>query len=63
VLRSVAIGARPELVANAGLSAHVVFGQLRSTVVDLLQVTGISRISALALLPSAASNPTADPAE
>ncbi|HEY5853050.1 MAG TPA: FUSC family protein [Aldersonia sp.] len=61
LLRSVAVGARPELVANAGLSAYVVFGQLRSTLVDLLQVTGISRISALALLPPTVPHPYVDP--
>ncbi|MBD0323292.1 MAG: aromatic acid exporter family protein [Aldersonia sp.] len=61
VLRSVAIGARPELVEGAGLSAHVVFGQLRSTVVDLLQVAGLNRISAIALLPPTVAHPYVPP--
>jgi uncharacterized membrane protein YgaE (UPF0421/DUF939 family) len=62
VLRTVAIGARPELVENAGLSAHVVFGQLRSTLVDLMQVAGMQRISAIALLPPTVANPGVPPA-
>ncbi|WP_374760444.1 FUSC family protein [Nocardia cyriacigeorgica] len=61
VLRSVAKGARPELVAGAGLSAHVVFAQVRSTVVDLMQVCGMQRISAIALLPPTVPNPYVRP--
>nr|WP_245672941.1 FUSC family protein [Aldersonia kunmingensis] len=57
VLRSVATGARPELVEHAGLSAHVVFGQLRSALVDFMQVAGLQRISALALLPPTVAKP------
>ncbi|MET8655027.1 FUSC family protein [Nocardia aurea] len=63
VLRSVAKGARPELVAGAGLSAHVVFAQLRSIVVDLMQVCGMKRISAMALLPPTVPNPHVRPEE
>ena len=61
VLRSVAIGARPELVESAGLSAHVVFGQLRSALVDLLQVAGMQRASAIALLPPTVPKPGVPP--
>lgn len=61
VLRTVAKGARPELVAGAGLSAHVVFAQLRSIVVDLMQVCGMRRISAIALLPPTVPNPYVRP--
>ncbi|MFC3963410.1 FUSC family protein [Nocardia jiangsuensis] len=63
VLRSIARAARPELVAGAGLSAHVVFAQLRSAVVDLMQVCGMKRISAMALLPPTVENPYVRPAE
>lgn len=61
VLRSVAFGARFELVEGAGLSANVVLGQLRSTIVDLLQVTGVERISALAMLPPTVPHPYVEP--
>jgi uncharacterized membrane protein YgaE (UPF0421/DUF939 family) len=63
VLRSVAKAAVPELVDGAGLSAHVVFAQLRSTLVDLLQVAGMQRVSALALLPPTVENPYITPAD
>ncbi|MET7770809.1 FUSC family protein [Nocardia sp. NPDC005366] len=61
VLRSVGRAARPELVAGAGLSAHVIFAQTRSIVVDLMQVCGVKRISAIALLPSTVANPPVRP--
>lgn len=61
VLRSVAKQARPELVEGAGLSAHVVFAQIRSTVVDLMQVCGLQRVSAIALLPPTVPNPYVTP--
>ncbi|WP_203236676.1 FUSC family protein [Nocardia panacis] len=61
VLRSVAKLARPELVAGAGLSAHVVFAQVRSTLVDLMQVCGVKRISAMALLPPTVPHPFVAP--
>ncbi|WP_245673667.1 FUSC family protein [Nocardia lijiangensis] len=63
VLRTVAKGARPELVAGSGLSAHVVFAQVRSIVVDLMQVCGMKRISAIALLPPTVPNPYVRPEE
>ncbi len=62
-LRSVAKNARPELVAGAGLSAHVVFAQIRSIVVDLMVVCGMQRISAIALLPPTVPNPYVTPEE
>ncbi|MFI9506808.1 aromatic acid exporter family protein [Nocardia sp. NPDC052566] len=62
VLRSVAKEARPELVEGAGLSAHVVFAQVRSTLIDLMQVCGVKRISAIALLPPTVPNPHVPPA-
>ncbi|MFD4429381.1 aromatic acid exporter family protein [Nocardia sp. NPDC058497] len=62
-LRSVAKNARPELVAGAGLSAHVVFAQIRSIVVDLMLVCGMQRISAMALLPPTVPNPYVTPEE
>ncbi|TDP43020.1 uncharacterized membrane protein YgaE (UPF0421/DUF939 family) [Nocardia ignorata] len=60
-LRSVAKNARPELVVGAGLSAHVVFAQIRSIVVDLMVVCGMQRISAIALLPPTVPNPYVPP--
>ncbi|WP_330251860.1 FUSC family protein [Nocardia sp. NBC_00565] len=63
VLRGVAKDARPELVDGAGLSAHVVFAQTRSMLVDLLQVCGMQRISAMALLPPTVPHPHVPPAE
>lgn len=62
-LRSVAKHARPELVVGAGLSAHVVFAQIRSIVVDLMVVCGMQRISAMALLPPTVPNPYVTPEE
>ncbi|MEV6556491.1 MULTISPECIES: FUSC family protein [Nocardia] len=61
VLRTVAKEARPELVEGAGLSAHVVFAQARSIVVDLMQVCGVKRISAIALLPPTVPKPFVTP--
>nr|WP_255450495.1 FUSC family protein [Skermania sp. ID1734] len=63
VLREVAYGARPELVADAGLSAHVVFAQIRSATVDLMQVAGLKRTSAMALLPPTVPHPAIPPAD
>ncbi|WP_036506469.1 MULTISPECIES: FUSC family protein [Nocardia] len=61
VLRRVAKGATKDLVEGAGLSSLVVFAQLRSIVVDLMQVCGIKRLSALALLPPTVQNPYVAP--
>jgi len=61
VLRSVAVGAKAELVENAGISATVVFAQIRSLIVDLLQVAGLSRFSAIATLPPTVPKPAYPP--
>ena len=61
VLRTIALGARIELVEGSGLSANVVLAQLRSTIVDLLQVAGLQRVSALALLPPTVLHPAVTP--
>lgn len=61
-LRKVAQGATPDMVADAGLSAHVVFAQLRSATVDLLQVAGTDRLSAMSWLPPTVNHPYVKPA-
>lgn len=61
VLRSVGKGATKDLIDGAGLSAHVVFAQLRSIVVDLMQVCGVRRLSAMALLPPTVRHPYVTP--
>ncbi|WP_319945770.1 FUSC family protein [Nocardia macrotermitis] len=61
VLRRVAKRATVDLVDGAGLSAHVVFAQLRSIVVDLMQVCGVKRLSAMALLPPTVERPYVEP--
>ncbi|RDI26891.1 MULTISPECIES: FUSC family protein [unclassified Rhodococcus (in: high G+C Gram-positive bacteria)] len=61
VLRTVASGMKPELVERAGISATVVFAQIRSLIVDLLQVAGLERISAIATLPPTVPNPAYKP--
>ncbi|NDK92148.1 FUSC family protein [Gordonia desulfuricans] len=50
VLRTVARKARPELVADRGLSETALLAELRSLLVDLLMVAGLRRSSALATL-------------
>lgn len=61
VLRSVAVGMKADLVQDAGISATVVYAQIRSLIVDLLQVTGLSRISAIATLPPTVPHPAYPP--
>ncbi|GAM45109.1 hypothetical protein NSK11_contig00014-0060 [Nocardia seriolae] len=61
ILRRVGKGATKDLVDGAGLSAHVLFAQLRSIVVDLMQVCGMRRLSAMALLPPTVPNPYVTP--
>ncbi|WP_232535135.1 FUSC family protein [Nocardia terpenica] len=61
ILRRVAKGATKDLVDGSGLSAHVVFAQLRSVVVDLMQVCGMKRLSAIALLPPTVQHPYVAP--
>ncbi|MBS9375522.1 FUSC family protein [Rhodococcus sp. B50] len=63
VLRSVAKKMGPELVAGAGVSATVVFAQMRSLIVDLLQTAGLKRISAIATLPPTVEHPAYEPDE
>jgi uncharacterized membrane protein YgaE (UPF0421/DUF939 family) len=63
VLRRVAKGATKDLVQGAGLSAHVVFAQTRSVVVDLMRVCGVRRLSAIALLPPTVEHPFVTPEE
>ncbi|MBO0855330.1 MAG: aromatic acid exporter family protein [Nocardia sp.] len=60
-LRRVAKRATKDLVEGTGLSNHVVLAQLRSIVVDLMQVCGVSRLSAIALLPPTVPNPYVPP--
>ncbi len=57
VLRDVAAAARFDLVKDAGLSANVVLAQIRSTIVDLMQVAGMERVAAIATLPPTVPNP------
>lgn len=61
VLRSVASGMKPSMVENSGLSATVVFAQIRSLIVDLMQVAGVSRISSIATLPPTVEHPAYPP--
>ncbi|NMM90641.1 hypothetical protein B2J88_40995 [Rhodococcus sp. SRB_17] len=61
VLRSVAKELKPSIVENAGISSTVVFAQIRSLVVDLLQVAGMKRISAIATLPPTVPHPAYEP--
>ena len=63
VLRAVAAGARYELVSRGGLSANVVLAQLRSTIVDLLQASGLDRKAALSMLPPTVEHPYVMPVE
>ncbi|MDJ0106768.1 aromatic acid exporter family protein, partial [Rhodococcus erythropolis] len=44
-----------------GLSSTVVFAQIRSLVVDLLQVAGMKRISSIATLPPTVPHPAYEP--
>lgn len=63
VLRSVAKKMGPDLVAGAGVSATVVFAQMRSLIVDLMQTAGLKRISAIATLPPTVEHPAYEPEE
>lgn len=60
-LRAVARELTPELGLDGGLSVRVVVAQLRSTVVDLMQAAGSSRIAALATLPPTVEHPAYPP--
>lgn len=60
-LRILAAHMRPDIVADSTLSEMVVFAQCRSIVVDLLQVCGLSRTSAIAALPPTTERPGIPP--
>lgn len=60
-LRAVAASLRPEMIEDYGVSEIVMFAQLRSVVVDLLQVCGLSRDSARAALPPLVDDPYMPP--
>lgn len=62
-LRWVAKAATKDLVSNAGVSANAVFAQIRSIIVDLMQMCGVQRVSALALLPPTVPHPYVDPVD
>lgn len=50
VLRSIARRSGKSLVEDSGLTETVILAQIRSTLVDLLMVCGLSRVSAIATL-------------
>ncbi|MFW0787947.1 FUSC family protein [Gordonia sp. CPCC 206044] len=50
VLRTIARKAKAELVADSSLSETAVMAELRSLVIDMLMITGLSRSSAVATL-------------
>lgn len=60
-LRILAARLDPAAIAGAGLSEQVIFAQCRSIVVDLLQVCGLSRLSAVATLPPTTEHPAMPP--
>lgn len=60
-LRAVASRAKRELIADSGLTETVMLAQLRSILVDMMQVAGLSKISALATLPPTVRNPAVEP--
>lgn len=59
--RSVAAMAKRELLFEHGLTETVMLAQVRSILVDMLQVAGLSRISALAALPPTVRTPKVEP--
>lgn len=60
-LRILAAHMKPKVVEGATLSEMVIFAQCRSLVVDLLQVCGLSRLSAVAALPPTVPRPAMPP--
>ena len=60
-LRHAASAADPAIAESAGLSAVVVIAQIRSIIVDMLQVCGMSRESAVAVLRPTTSTPAIEP--
>ncbi|WP_017837895.1 FUSC family protein [Dietzia sp. UCD-THP] len=60
-LRGVAARAKRELVPGSGLTETVMLAQIRSILVDMMQVAGLSKISALATLPPTVRTPAVEP--
>ncbi len=60
-LRRLAARMHPSLIEGKTLSEVVVFAQCRSLTVDLLQVCGLSRLSAVATLPPTTPHPAVPP--
>lgn len=60
-LRAVAARARRELVYDSGMTETVMLAQLRSVLVDMMQVAGLSKVSALATLPPTVPTPAVEP--
>lgn len=60
-LRYVAARMKRELIYDAGLTETVMLAQMRSIIVDLMQVAGLSKISALATLPPTVPTPAVTP--
>lgn len=60
-LRSVSARLKRELVTGSGLTETVLLAQMRSILVDMLQVAGLSKISALAALPPTVRRPAVEP--
>lgn len=60
-LRSVAARAKRELLFEPGLTETVMLAQIRSILVDMMQVAGLSKISAMATLPPTVRTPSVEP--
>ena len=60
-LRAVSARAHRELVIGSGLTEMVMLAQIRSILVDMMQVAGLSKISALATLPPTVPTPAVEP--
>ena len=60
-LRAVAARAKRELLFDPGLTETVMLAQVRSVLVDMMQVAGLSKISAVATLPPTVRTPSVEP--
>ncbi len=60
-LRAVAARAKRELLFDPGLTETVMLAQIRSVLVDMMQVAGLSKISAVATLPPTVRTPSVEP--
>ena len=60
-LRAVAARAKRELLFDPGLTETVMLAQVRSVLVDMMQVAGLSKISAVATLPPTTRTPSVEP--